>query len=63
MSIIGLVVVIALLGVLAWIVYQAPMITPSFKTIIYVILVLVAILITASAFGVLGVLHQPVPKL
>ncbi len=62
MSILGLLVVIAILGVAAWVVSQITVIAEPFKKIIYVILIVVAILIVARAFGVdpIGELQRPV---
>jgi small-conductance mechanosensitive channel len=63
MSILGLLVVIAILGVAAWVVSQIAIISEPFKKIIYVVLVVVACLIVFKAFfGVdpLAELQRPV---
>jgi len=51
MSVIALVVILVVLGVVAWLVNKAPM-GATMKTIVNVVLVVVALLLVLSAFGV-----------
>ena len=64
MSIIGLILILAFLGVLAWVTnYKLP-ISPGFKMIIHVVLFIIAVLICLSAFGILDqVKDAKVPRL
>lgn len=64
MSILALIVILLILGFVAWGVSRMSAINPTFKTIIYVVLVVIAVLICLNAFGILDeVRRQPVPKL
>lgn len=51
MSVIGLILILILLGGLAWAAFKLP-IPPLFKNIIYFVLVVIAIFVSLSAFGV-----------
>ncbi|HXP60687.1 MAG TPA: hypothetical protein VN829_09360 [Dongiaceae bacterium] len=61
MSILQFVVVISLLGGLAWLVNR--FVTGVFKTIINVGLIIVAVWITLDAFGILDLLKHRLPNL
>ncbi len=63
MSIIGLLVIILLLGLVCYAVYRFAPIPAGFKTLIYFILMAIAILVTLNAFGLLGSLNTSVPHL
>lgn len=64
MSILALIVILLILGFVAWGVSRITTINPTFKTIIYVVLVAIAVLICLNAFGILDeVRRHPVPKL
>ena len=63
MSIIGLIIIIFLLGLLAWAIYRFAPIPQGFKTLCYFILMAIAILVTLNAFGLLGSLNTQVPRL
>lgn len=52
MSIIGLLVILAVLGVAAWFVNSKLPISAGFKTLINVVLIVIAILLCLVAFGV-----------
>lgn len=52
MSVIGLVVILIVLGLIAWLVSAKLPINTTFKTIIYVVLVVIAVFLCLSAFGV-----------
>lgn len=63
MTIIGLVIWILILGVIAYLVRAYAPIPEGFKKLIYVVLIVIAILITLQAFGLLGDLNATVPRL
>lgn len=63
MTILGLIVVICLLGLLGWAVTTCIPMPQPFKNLIIVVLVVVAVLITLNAFGLLGNLNVNVPRL
>lgn len=63
MTIIGLVVVIIVLGLIAWVVNTYIPIPQAFKTIINIVLIIIALLVVLSAFGLLGSMNQSVPHL
>lgn len=55
---IGLIITIALLGLIVWAVTTYIPMPPPFKTAIYVIAVICLILYVLSAFGLLGGVHD-----
>ncbi len=63
MTVIGIVVLIVVIGLVAWLVNTYIPIPQPFKTMITVILIIVALLVTLNAFGILGDLHTSVPHL
>lgn len=63
MTVIGLVILIVVIGLVAWIVNSYIPIPQPFKTLINVVLIIVAVLVTLSAFGILGSLNTSVPRL
>lgn len=62
MSLIGLVVLIAVLGLIVWAITTLIPMPPPFKTAIYVVSVIVLALIILDAFGLLGALGVQVPR-
>lgn len=55
MTLLGLIVLLVILGVVAWLVQKAPMIGPEFKTfIVYVLLVVGAIAVIFFVIHILG---------
>lgn len=63
MSVIGLVVLIVVIGLVAWIVNSYLPIPQPFKTIINVVLIVVALIVVLNAFGLMGGLNTSVPHL
>lgn len=63
MTIAGLVLIILALGFVCWCVFKFGTEIPTgFKNLIYVVLIVICIIYVLSAFGVLGSLNAPVPK-
>jgi hypothetical protein len=63
MTIFGLVILILALGFVCWCVFKFGTEIPAgFKNLIYIVLIAVAILYTLSAFGILGSLNAPIPR-
>lgn len=62
MSLLGLIVLICVLGFIAWLVNAYIPIPAPFKTLIMVILIVIAVLVTLNAFGLLGNLDMAVPR-
>lgn len=52
MSVIGLVLILCFLGFVAWLVNAKAPIGPTFKLIINIVLIVIAIILTLAAFGV-----------
>lgn len=64
MSVLTLVLILCFLGVVAWLVNAKAPIGPTFKMIINIVLVVVAVILVLSAFGVWEeVKDVQVPKL
>ena len=63
MSIIELVVILVVAGVGLYLLNTKVPMSPGWKTAINVIVIIIVGLIVLSAFGILGDLHQSVPKL
>jgi len=63
MSIIALLVWIAILGFVVFLTYKYLPIPAGFKTLIYVVSIVIALLITLHAFGLFADLHASVPHL
>lgn len=63
MTIIGLIVILVVLGVVGWLINTYIPMSQGIKTVINVALIIIALLITLNAFGLLGSLNGPVPKL
>jgi hypothetical protein len=61
MSVLGLIIILFLLGLLCWVVYRFAPIPAGFKTLIYFVLMAIAILLVLQAFGLLGSLNMQVP--
>ena len=61
MSIISVIAILFVLGLVLWGARQLGMEAPVYNVlVIFVVVVAVAVLL--NAFGLLGVLHQPVPR-
>jgi cation transporter-like permease len=52
MSVVALVLILCFLGVIGWLINAKLPIGPTFKLIINIVLIVVALIIVASAFGV-----------
>jgi hypothetical protein len=64
MTLIGLVLTLVVIGIALWLFNKyVTTIDPTIKTIINVVVIVVVVLIVLNAFGVLGTLDQPVPRL
>lgn len=64
MTIIGLVFVLVLLGVGLWLFNNyVTAIDARIKTLINIVVIVIAFLFVLHAFGLLGALRQPVPRL
>lgn len=61
MTILGLIVLVAVIGLLTWALTTLVPMDPKFKQIIYVIAIVGTVLYVLSAIGVLG--HIPNPRL
>ena len=63
MTIIALLVWVFILGLIVYLVYKYATIPAGFKALIYCICIVIAIIVTLSAFGLLHDLNAQVPKL
>lgn len=63
MTILGLIITLVVLGIIGWLVNSYIPMSQGIKTVINVVLIVIALLITLKAFGVIGDLNQEVPKL
>ena len=62
MSIIGLFVLLIMIGIAVYVVNTYLPIAPPIKQIIVIVAVLIALLLVLQAFGILGSLNAPVPR-
>lgn len=62
MSIIALIVWLVVIGVVAWLITTYIPMPQPFKTILMIVLVVVALLLVLSAFGLIGGLSTDVPR-
>lgn len=62
MSILALLIWIVVLGVVGYLVVNYVPMAPPFPNLVIVVLVLIALLLIAHAFGLFDSLNQPVPR-
>lgn len=63
MSIIGLLVCVALIGLVTWALTALIPMPQGIKTALYVIAIVIVVLVACHAFGLMGDLNTPVPRL
>lgn len=64
MSVIALILILCFLGCVAWLVNAKAPIGPTFKLIVNIVLIVVAVIITLSAFGIWDTVRDVrVPKI
>ena len=64
MSIVGLLLILALIGLVAWLLIRFVPMPPPMQTVITVAAVVISILIILQALGLIPVsLNQPVPRI
>lgn len=62
MSIVGLLVILCVLGIVAYFIQTRGWIASPFKEICVAVLVVIAFLVVFQAFGLMGILRAPVPN-
>lgn len=62
MSFLGLILVIAVIGFLAWVIVKLIPMPPNFSSVIYIVALIIAILYILHALGI-GLPNPSVPKL